>query len=504
MRGFSRHEVQAHIDAWRSAVHPDDLPRVEQSLTDHFQGLAPEYEAEYRARTKSGSWIWVLTRGKVFVRDDYGHPLRMVGTELDITDRKSFEKSQTFLADVGVLLGSTLEYEDTLDNIAQTVVRDFADLCIIDVIQENGQAARLRVVSRDPSLAPVCNLFMRVPLDKNPTYWFRMVVEKKRPVLMEHLTPAMIESFSGDESDRRVIRAAGFRSAIAVPLLRDSRLVAALVLISCSAAHIYRPADLTLAEELARRAALSIDNARLFVEAQHAIKTREDVLAVVSHDLKNPLNTIGLTAQVMRQLERMETAQIADMTDRIQRAVNGMLQLIADLLDFSRIQSGVFSVEVCSEKLDEVILPVIESMKPLAEAKQQNVDLRIAPNLPEVAADGRRVAQVISNLLSNAIKFTRPGGTVLISAQQRDNTVVVSIADEGPGIPQENLPKVFDRFWQAAETRQVGSGLGLSIAKGIVDAHGGKIWVESELGKGSSFFFTLPLANLETRQSKSA
>jgi signal transduction histidine kinase len=294
------------------------------------------------------------------------------------------------------------------------------------------------------------------------------------------------------------------QSAIAAPLLKEGRLVAAIVIISCSADRIYGPADLSLAEELARRAALSIDNARLFVEAQRAIKTREDVLAVVSHDLKNPLNTIGLAAQAMRQFKQMETAQIIDWTDRIQRGVNNMLLLISDLLDFSRIQSGVFSVEAYAERLDEIILPLIEGMKPLADARQQNLDVHVARHLPEVAVDRRRIVQVFSNLLSNAIKFTRRGGRVLISAEQHDNTVVVCVADEGPGIPREDLPKVFDRFWQAAETRQAGSGLGLSIAKGIVDAHGGKIWAESELGKGSAFSFTVPIATQQTKRSKIA
>src|SRR6185369_16510053 len=124
--------------------------------------------------------------------------------------------------------------------------------------------------------------------------------------------------------------------------------------------------------------------------------------------------------------------------------------------------------------------------------------------LPEVAADNHRVGQVVSNLLSNAIKFTRQGGKIVVSARQRHNTIVVSVSDEGPGIPRENLSKVFDRFWQAEETRRVGSGLGLSIAKGIVEAHGGKIWVESELGKGSSFSFTLPLATLDRQPAPAA
>jgi signal transduction histidine kinase/FixJ family two-component response regulator len=413
-------------------------------------------------------------------------------------------RGQSFLAEVGALFGSSLEYEDTLDNVAQMAVRDLADLCIIDVVDEAGKASRLRVKSRDASLAPLCDLFMRIPLEQNPTYWFRMVVQNRRSVLMEHLSPEMIDSFSRDEADLQVIRAAGFKSALAVPLLRDGRLVAAIVLISCSTSRIYGFEDLALAEELARRAALSIDNARLFLEAKRAIKTREDILAIVSHDLKAPLNTIGLVSHVMRRPERMETDQIIDGGNKIQRAVDKMLMLISDLLDFSRIQSRTFSVETHPERLENIIPPVIEGMETLAQAKKQAIEYQIESNLPEVAADTRRVGQVISNLLSNAIKFTCEGGKIFVSARLRDSGVVVTVSDEGQGIPRENLSKVFDRFWQAEDSRHLGTGLGLSIAKGIVEAHGGTIWVESELDKGSAFSFTLPLATPDTKHIKCA
>src|SRR5215471_2877972 len=400
----------------------------------------------------------------------------------DITERKRADQAlrlseaeQRFLADVGAVLTSTLDYEDTLRNIAQLAVRDLADLCIIDVVEEGGRAARLKVMSRDSSLASLCDLFMRVPLEGNRPYWFQMVVESKRSVLVEHLSPEMLESFSRDEADLQAIRAAGFQSALAVPLLKDGRLVAAIVLISCSASRIYGPTELTLVEELARRAALSIDNARLFFEAQRAIKTREDVLAIVSHDLKNPLNTITLVSHLMRQSERMDAGQIVDFTNKLQRSVDSMLLLISDLLDFSRIQSGTFSVEPRTERLENIILPVIDGMSTLAEAKTQTVKSQIGSNLPEVAADSQRVRQVISNLLGNAIKFNREGGNIVVSARQQDNVIVVSVSDEGPGIPREHLSKAFDRFWQAEKTRHMGSGLGLSIAKGIVEAHGGKI-----------------------------
>src|SRR5262249_48799390 len=157
MRGFSPDEVRPHLDSWSSNVHPDDWPDTLQSLNHHIQGITSEYEGEYRARTKSGTWIWVMARGKVFTRDEDGQPFRMIGTELDITDRKRFEINQAFLSELGALLGSSLEYELTLETIAQMAVRDLADLCIIDIVEGAGKVARLKVKGRESSLSAVCD-----------------------------------------------------------------------------------------------------------------------------------------------------------------------------------------------------------------------------------------------------------------------------------------------------------------------------------------------------------
>jgi signal transduction histidine kinase len=154
--------------------------------------------------------------------------------------------------------------------------------------------------------------------------------------------------------------------------------------------------------------------------------------------------------------------------------------------------------------LKNIILPAIEEMKPLAEAKQQTIACDIESDLPEVAADGPRVGQVLSNLLSNAIKFSHQGGEIVVSVREEGNTIVVCVSDHGRGIPREHLSKVFDRYWQGEDAKHAGMGLGLSIAKGIVEAHGGKIWVDSELGKGSAFSFTLPLATPDTKRLKCA
>jgi PAS domain S-box-containing protein len=503
MRGFSLDEVRPHVDSWSSNVHPDDWEDTLESLNHHIQGITPEYEGEYRARTKSGSWIWVMARGKVFTRDANHQAIRMVGTDLDITDRKRFEINQAFLSELGALLGSSLEYERTLETIAQMAVRDLADLCIIDIVEGVGNVARLKVKSRNSSLIPLCNLFMRIPLDRDHPLWFQMVAQSKRPILGP-ITQEMVGSVFQDESDLRVIREAGLRSGMVIPLLRDGNIIAAIILLSCSSSRIYGTADLYLAEELARRAAASIENARLYYLARRAIKSREEVLAIVSHDLKNPVMVIGLVAKMLRQSGELETNQIFEFSKKIERAADKMLQLISDISDSSKIENGTFSVTPQAETLKNIILPAIDGMKPLAEAKQQTMACHIESNLPEVAADGPRVGQVLSNLVSNAIKFSRQGGKIVVSAREQDNSIVVSVSDDGPGIPRENLSKVFDRYWQSEETKRAGVGLGLAIAKGIVEAHGGKIWADSELGKGSSFFFTLPLATPDTKRSKVA
>jgi PAS domain S-box-containing protein len=504
MRGFFPDEIRPHVDSWNSNVHPDDWPDTLQSLNHHIQGITPEYEGEYRARTKSGSYIWVMARGKVFTRDENHQAVRMVGTDLDITDRKHFEINQAFLSELGALLGSSLEYELTLETIAKMAVRDLADICIIDIVEGAGNVARLKVKGREASSSPLCNLFMRIPLERDRPLWFQAVAQKKRPIVVGHVTEELLSYVFPDESDRRVIREAGLQSAIIIPLLRDGNLIAAIILLSCSPSRIYGNEDLYLAEELARRAAASIENARLYFLARRAIKSREDILALVSHDLKNPVMVIGLVAKVLRQSKELETDKIAEFSNKIERAADKMLHLISQLLDFSKIESGTFSVAPQAERLKNIILPPIDGMKPLAEAKQQTMECHIESNLPEVAADGPRVGQVLSNLLSNAIKFGRRGGKIVVSVREQDHTVVVCVSDDGPGIPRENLSKVFDRYWQAEDTKHTGMGLGLSIAKGIVEAHGGKIWVDSELGKGSSVSFTLPLAALDTKRPKCA
>jgi signal transduction histidine kinase len=341
---------------------------------------------------------------------------------------------------------------------------------------------------------------MQAPLDKGPPPQIVWAFEHQQTTFIPTLTAEHLVGVPDEMV--RAIRAANLNSVIAVPLRARGKKLGVLTFLTSARSRVYRNSDVRLAEELARRAALSIENARLFAEAQKAITTREDVLAIVSHDLKNPLTRIDLVVQLLRRSEEVTADQLRSFVDKVQRASVEMNALISDLLDFARIQSGTFSVVPAAEQLHPIIMTVVERMRELTEEKQQILETDLPATIPPIAGDAHRLRQVLSNLLGNAIKFTPPQGRIRVSAQPKGHAVVISISDTGPGIPQDNLSKIFDRFWQAPGTKQQGSGLGLSIAKGVVQSLGGEIWAESQVGKGTSFFFTVPLADLDSGERR--
>jgi PAS domain S-box-containing protein len=488
--GYSQAEA---IGAPLDILLPDRFRAIHRQ---HVQGFMTGREYARRMGARRSQIIGRRKSGEEFPMDaaisklDVGGKRIMTVEVRDITEQRRTETEQRFLAEVGSVLTSTLDYEDTLTNILQLTVRDLADFCSFDAVEPDGSIHRLKVMSRDASKGWVCDWLMRVPLRRG--YGFiRSVIERKRPVLLDHLRSEAASRSPVDAEDIRTLRDAGFQSVLAVPLLARGKLTGVITLISSSPFRTYGPSDVRLAEELAHRAAFSIENARLFGEAQRAVKTRENVLAIVSHDLMGPVTTIGLAAHLLDKFDRMEGSKIRHLAGTIQRGADRMQVLISDLLDIAKLQSGTFAIKRSSHNLTHVATAVIDGLKLIAEAKRQTIETDLPSGLPLVAVDAQRIGQVLSNLMGNAIKFTPEGGKIRVSACQQGNEVIVSVTDTGPGIPSEHLTKIFDWFWQAQGSKRTGSGLGLSIAKGIVEAHGGKIWAESELGKGTSFAFTL-------------
>jgi PAS domain S-box-containing protein len=226
--------------------------------------------------------------------------------------------------------------------------------------------------------------------------------------------------------------------------------------------------------------------------AERSTRVRDDVLAIVAHDLRNPVHTILGAAGVV---EIIPAGQAHDRhVHMIQRAARRMERLISDLLDVASIENGTLSVRKAPVDLAQIVSEVGELMQGQARERSINVSSEVEPGLPVVMGDHDRLMQVLSNLLGNAIKFTPEGGNIRIRAARQGDQVVVSVADSGIGISAADLPHVFDRFWKADGNSAKGAGLGLSIASGIIQAHGGKIWAESEVGAGTTVTFALPLA----------
>ena len=216
------------------------------------------------------------------------------------------------------------------------------------------------------------------------------------------------------------------------------------------------------------------------------------MLGVVAHDLRNPLSTIRLAAELLLEL-------VPDATHRkhlatLHRSALRMNELIQDLMEVSRIESGALALATRPERVSALLAEAGSMLGPLAQAHGLTLETAVDDGVSTVLGDSRRLLQVISNLVGNAIKFTPEGGRIGLRATAAGNEVRFAVADTGPGIPPEQLPHVFGRFWQANRGDRRGIGLGLSIARGIVEAHGGRIWVESDLGEGSTFYFTVPVS----------
>ena len=266
-----------------------------------------------------------------------------------------------------------------------------------------------------------------------------------------------------------------------VPLLTRGVPLGGLTLVYAESGRRYGEAEVLLAEELGRRASQAIDNARLYQEATRAIRTRDDLLAVVSHDLKNPLNVVSMVAGILQTEEA--DGERGDLVRKhgqlLGRATKRMLGLIDDLLDLASIEAGRLSMTIAEERVADLATGAIDLLQPVAVQKGADLSWTDEHVVPPVHADRRRITQVLANLIGNALKFVPRGGTVTVTARPDASEVVFEVADDGPGIAPEHLPHLFERFWKSPGDARAGTGLGLYIVSGIVAAHGGRVWAEA-------------------------
>jgi len=426
--------------------------------------------------------------------DASGRVRGAIGIFMDITEHRRIAEEQRFLAHASAFLSSSLDYETTLRALARLAVPMFGDYCAVDVLKEDGAFARVDLVVDDPNRRGVAEALKRYPpklMVEGPAV---RAIKSGEPFIDNDTGPEKAARSAQTPEHLELLRRFGVRSFQMVPLRSRGRTLGLLTTGSFSGRQ-YTEHDLALAQEVATRAGLALDNAMLYRTAQEADRLKEDFLATLSHELRTPLNALLGWMHILKMPSADDPTRKRAL-ESIERNARAQAILINDLLDVSRAMRGKLRVESSPVDLSAVILAAIDSIRPAVRARDLDVNLSIGTLSGQVWGDADRLEQVMWNLLSNAVKFTKPGGRIDVTVDESVDEVKITVSDNGVGIDPAFLPHVFERFRQAdsSSTRtQTGLGLGLAIVRNLVDLHGGTVTAHSDgLDQGASFMITLP------------
>lgn len=441
---------------------------------------------------------------------------------VDVTEQVQLEQAQRFLAEAGAVLASSLDYQTTLERVAHLAVPQLADWCTVHIVMEDGTIDQIAVAHVDPSkLGWAHQIRDKYPLDPDAPRGTALTLRTGQSDFVPEIPDALLVEAARDPEHLEILRQVGFKSVMTVPLRTQTQVVGAISLISADSGRKYRLTDLRLAEELAWRASLAIENAQLYQAAQRdranseaarkaaesANRIKDEFLAVLSHELRSPLNPILGWAKMLRT-KRLDASKTEQALETIERNAKLQAQLIEDLLDVSRILQGKMTLNVAPVNLATTIEAALETVRLAAEAKAIQIQTKVHPITGTIFGDTNRLQQVIWNLLSNAVKFTPAGGQINIRLTQVGDQAQIQISDTGRGIKPDFLPHVFDYFRQedGTMTRQFGGlGLGLAIVRNLTELHGGSVVVESAgQNLGATFTVQIPCIHPEATHPDAA
>ncbi|WP_337176465.1 ATP-binding protein [Paludisphaera sp.] len=482
-------------DAWLAAIHPDDVELVlgaRSRSREHGDGT----EIEYRIRGRDGNYRWFLGRS-VWIRDDDGKLVRRIGTATDIDDQKRAVRAARFQADAGARLAALTDAETALREVARLAVPAFADWCAADILDSRGGLRRVAAVhdERDPDWV-VQTVSHRYRLRPDVSGGLFEVLAKRRPSLIADLTDEILRAAARNEEHLTALRAFAPRSYMCVPLVGHEGVLGALSFVTSRSGRRFDDDDLALAVDLGARAAVALENARLLDRLREADRRKDEFLATLAHELRNPMAPISNAVSILR----FRGATDPDSRwahDVIDRQVTHLARLVDDLLDVSRISRGKLELRPDRMDLAASAADAVEIVRPAVDARRQRLRVDLPPGPIPMVADRTRVTQLVANLLDNASKFSDHNATIDLRVARGDGSVEIRVADQGAGIPADQLPRVFEMFAQFTpilERAQGGLGIGLALARGIVQLHGGTIEALSPgPGQGSTFIVRLPL-----------
>ncbi len=474
---------------WVDVIHPDDLQRASQLWTDAMTQRR-RFEAEFRVRKASGGWATVASRGIPLLRAD-GRIREWVGTTIDVSTRHREEEALRILSGGAAALSNTLDYTATLRAVGEMAIPIFADICIVDLVEDGGVR---RVLVAGNVEEEALEELRRMPPRTDADSPVMEALRTRRSVLRERV-PSAVKLEMADQPERlRLFDRLSPTSLVCAPLSARGRTLGVISFMTVRSGRRFERLDLGLVEELARRAALAMDNAELYRRAEEASRAKDEFLATVSHELRTPLASILGWTRLLRR-GGLSAEKQSRALDTLERNARAQTRLVEDLLDVSRIVSGKTRLNLETADLERIVEAAVDSLRPGAETRGVKVHASVVPCT--LAGDPERLHQILWNLLSNAIKFTPRGGRVWVSLSVRDRMAVVSVRDTGQGIRPDFLPHVFERFRQADATAtraHGGLGLGLAIVRHLVELHGGTVSASSAgEGEGATFTVHFPL-----------
>jgi signal transduction histidine kinase len=450
----------------------------------------------------SGRWAEV----RIYPLPDGG----LASSWRDVTERRRLEESRHFLGRASEILADTLDYETTLGALVRLVVPRLADWASIEMLDEDGRLRQLAVAHVDPAkVAWARELSARYPIDPDAPTGAPNVVRTGKPELYPRITDEMLVAGAVDDEQLRIVREIGFTSLIVVPLAARERTLGTLTLVSAESGRSYDEADLDLASELARRAAIAVDNARLHheaiaarqvaeraaAEAAEANRAKSEFLARMSHELRTPLNAIGGYAELMQLgIHGPVTDEQKDALARVTRAQRHLLGLINDVLNYAKLEAGRVEYDLREIAAAELVGGIEPMIAPQLAAKGLRYRSDPIDGSLTAMADREKTRQILLNLLSNSIKFTPAEGRIHVRATGEAEWVRIEVEDTGIGIPPDRLATVFEPFVQLgrAVAGQEGTGLGLAISRDLARGMGGDLVARSAPDEGSTFTLLLP------------
>jgi PAS domain S-box-containing protein len=476
---------------WIEMIHPDDRAGIKRGRQQRDAAEATWSSGRVWCAARQ-QYRYFIARAVPIIGPD-GEVLEWIGTTTDVDEQRRAELANAFLVRADPILGSSLDTPTIVQSLSRLAIESFAEWCILDLDRPDGTLHRAAVVHRDPAMQPLLDVFRDVPVPpRELAPMLYETYEKGTPNILPLIPASRIAELRAGPNTA-IYAQLGLASCALLPL-RASRGVIGVLAMMSSVPYQFSTSDVPYLMELARRAALAIENARLYEAAQAANEAKDSFLANLSHELRTPMTAIVGWSSLLATGE-YDAAMLSTGISAIRQSAQAQTRLIEDLLDLSAAAAGklVLAPEVCN--LRDIVERAVRAVEIGAHAK--NIALLVTQANAPIVADEDRMQQAIGNLLSNAIKFTPSGGEVRVTVSTDGDDATVRIRDSGRGIDPAFLPRIFDRFTQEAvapESSQRGLGLGLSIVRQIVELHGGSIAAKSPgHGRGSEFVLRVPL-----------